>query len=81
MEKRVRRCPILKKLTHLKRFRFLCHHGGQVVSMITFYSDNPTKFESHLSLQFLCKTVVEKNENKQSEAVVGHFKKGFILQL
>ena len=47
--------------------------GGQVVSVLAFYADNPNS-ESRLSLQFFSvKFVFKKNENKQKEAGVGAF--------
>ena len=63
--------------------------GGQVISKLTFNSDNlssnlesssslqlqfrQSEFEFSSSLQCFCKIVVEKNENKQKEAGVGPF--------
>ena len=65
--------------------------GGQVISKLTFNSDNlssnlesssslqlqfrQSEFEFSSSLQCFCKIVVEKNENKQKEAGVRPFKK------
>ena len=47
--------------------------GGQVVSVLAFYADDPNS-ESRLSLQFFSvKFVFKKNENKQKEAGVGAF--------
>ena len=40
------------------------HGGGQVVSV-------QAEFESRWCLQFVCKNVVEKNENNWKEAGVG----------
>ena len=49
--------------------------GGQVVSVIAFYSDDPGSTPAVLSVKF----VFEKNENKQKEAGVGPFLKKKIL--
>ena len=38
-----------------------------------------SEFESHWGLQFFCKIVIEKNENKQKEARVGQFFKKTLL--
>ena len=49
--------------------------GGQVVSVLAFYADDPNS-ESRLSLQFFSvKFVFKKNENKQKEADLVHLKK------
>ena len=47
---------------------------GQVVSVLAFYSDNPS-LNSSEAYSFSVKFVFEKNENKQKEARVGTFKK------
>ena len=45
--------------------------GGQVVSVLAFYSDYPISNPAELYI-FFCKFVFEKNENKQKEARVSH---------
>ena len=41
-----------------------------------------SEFESHWRLQFFCKIIIEKNENKQKDAGVGpFFKKGITISL
>ena len=46
--------------------------GGQVVSMLDFYSDDPSSNPADV-YSFFCKICVfGKNENKQKEASVGH---------
>ena len=48
--------------------------GGQVVSVLAFYSDDPSP-NPVVAYNFFCiKFVFEKNENKQKEAGVGPFK-------
>ena len=47
--------------------------GGQVVSVIAFYSDDPGSTPAVLSVKF----VFEKNENKQTEAGLGPFFKKY----
>ena len=44
--------------------------GGLVVSVLAFYSDDPSSIPAEV-YNFFCKIVVEKNENKQKEAGVG----------
>ena len=47
--------------------------GGQVVSVLAFYSDDPSSNRAGI-YNFSVKIVVEKNENKkQTEAGIGHF--------
>ena len=46
--------------------------GGQVDSMLAFYSDN-TSFDPAEVYSFSVKFVFEKNKNKQKEAGVGPF--------
>ena len=46
--------------------------GGQVARVPRFYSDDPYS-DLQCSLQFCCKIVIEKKENKQKEAGVGPF--------
>ena len=48
--------------------------GGQVVSMLAFYSDDPS-LNLAVVYSFSVKIVFEKNKNKQKEAGVGPFKK------
>ena len=48
--------------------------GGQVVSMLAFYSNDPSSNPAD-AYCFSVKFVFEKNENKQKEAGVGPFKK------
>ena len=43
--------------------------GGQVVSVPTFYSDDPSLNPAEV-YSFFCKSVFEKNKNKQKEALV-----------
>ena len=43
---------------------------GQVVSVLAFYSDDPSSIPAEV-YNFFCKIVVEKDENKQKEAGVG----------
>ena len=44
--------------------------GGLVVSVLAFYFDDPSSIPAEV-LNFFCKNIVEKNENKQKEAGVG----------
>ena len=44
--------------------------GGLVVSVLAFYSDDPSSIPAEV-YNFFCKIVVENNENKQKEAGVG----------
>ena len=44
--------------------------GGQVVSVLAYYSDNPSSDPADV-YSFLLKFVFEKNKNKQKEAGVG----------
>ena len=53
---------------------------GQVVSMLAFYSNNPSSNPAD-AYSFSVKFVFEKNENKQNEAGVGPFKKYYWLQI
>ena len=46
--------------------------GGLVVSMLAFYSNDPSSIPAEV-YNFFCKIVVEKNKNKQKEAGVGPF--------
>ena len=46
-----------------------------MVSVLAFYSDDLSSIPAVDSLQFYCKIVVEKNENKQEKAMVGSFLK------
>ena len=46
--------------------------GGQVVSVLSFYSDDPSSNPAEAYI-FTAKFVFEKNENKQKEAGVGPF--------
>ena len=46
--------------------------GGLVVSVLAFYSDDPSSIPAEV-YNFFCKIVVEKNENKQKEAGIGPF--------
>ena len=46
--------------------------GGLVVSVLAFYSDDPSLIPAEV-YNFFCKIVVEKNENKQKEAGIGPF--------
>ena len=48
--------------------------GGQVVSVLAFYSDDLSSNPAEV-YNFSNKIVIEKNENKQNEAGVGPFKK------
>ena len=48
--------------------------GGQVVSMLAFYSDDPSSNPAD-AYRFSVKFVFEKNENIQKEAEVGLFLK------
>ena len=48
------------------------HGGGLVVSMLAFYSDDPSSNPADAYI-FFCKMLSEKNENKQKEAGVGPF--------
>ena len=48
--------------------------GGQVVSVLAFYSDNPSSNPAEPYI-FFCKFSVWKNDNKQKEAGVGPFLK------
>ena len=53
---------------------FKVRGDGQVVSVIAFYSDNPSSNPTE-AYSFSVQFVLEKNENKQKEAGVGHLKK------
>ena len=44
--------------------------GRQVVSVVAFYSDEPSSNPVE-AYSFFCKMVFEKNENKQKEAGTG----------
>ena len=48
--------------------------GGLVVSVLAFYSDDPSSIPAEV-YNFFCKNIVEKNETKQQEAGVGPFLK------
>ena len=48
------------------------HGGGQVVSLLAFYSDDPSSNPAE-GYFFSVKVVFEKNENKQKEDVFGPF--------
>ena len=52
--------------------------GGLVVSVLAFYSDDPSSIPAEV-YNFFCKIVVEKNENKQKEAGVGPIFKKIIF--
>ena len=65
--------------THLNKQPFISmgRGGGQVVSVLAFYSNDPSSNAAEayiLSLKF----VYEKNENEQKEDGVGPFKKNFL---
>ena len=51
--------------------------GGQVVSVLAYYSDNPSSDPADV-YSFLLKFVFEKNKNKQKEAGVGPFVKKWV---
>ena len=51
---------IIKKCTHISLDR--C--GGQVVSVLAFYSDDPSSNHAE-AYSFFCNIVFEKNKNKQ----------------
>ena len=55
-----------------QRNKFLGRGGGLVVSVLAFYSDDPSSIPAEV-YNFFCKIVVEKNENKQKEAGIGPF--------
>ena len=66
------------RLQHVfyKRIQYIQGRGGgQVVSVLTFYSDDPSLNPAEAYSFFLLKCVLEKNENKQKEAGVGPFLK------
>ena len=44
--------------------------GGLVVSVLAFYSDDPSSIPAEV-YNFFSKNIVEKNKNKQKEAGVG----------
>ena len=52
----------------------LCSGGGQVVSVLAFYSEDPSSNPPD-AYRFSVQFVFEKIENKQKEAEVGPFKK------
>ena len=58
------------KYTSHKELSYLGCGGGLVVSVLAFYSDDPSSIPAEV-YNFFCKIVVEKNENKQKEAGVG----------
>ena len=43
-----------------------------MVSVLAFYSDDPSSIRAEV-YNFFCKIIVEKNENKQKEAGLAHF--------
>ena len=53
---------------------FKVRGDGQVVSVIAFYSDNPSSNPTE-AYSFFCTICAWNNENKQKEAGVGHLKK------
>ena len=55
------------KLTFLKRGR----GGGQVVSVLAFYSDDPSLNPAE-AYSFICNIVFENNKNKQKRGRVWH---------
>ena len=55
-----------------KSLHKLGRDGGLVVSVLAFYSDDPSLIPVEV-YNFFCKNIVEKNENKQKEAGVGPF--------
>ena len=70
------------RLQHVfyKRIQYIQGRGGgQVVSVLTFYSDDPSLNPAEAYSFFLLKCVLEKNENKQKEAGVGPFLKNTLL--
>ena len=48
--------------------------GGQVVSVLAFYSDDPSSNPAEV-YNFSVKIIIEKNENKQKRGRVGPFLK------
>ena len=64
----------IKNETLLQQEDNLGSGGGLVVSVLAFYSDDPSLIPAEV-YNFFCKIVAEKNENKQKEAVVGPFLK------
>ena len=52
----------------------MCRGGGQVDSMLAFYSDNPSQIPLEPTI-FFYKIVFVKNNNKQKEAGAGPFLK------
>ena len=52
----------------------VCRGGGQVDSMLAFYSDNPSQIPLEPTI-FFYKIVFVKNNNKQKEAGAGPFLK------
>ena len=60
--------------TKKKEWICLGRGGGQVVSVLAFYSDDLSSNPAEV-YNFSNKIVIEKNENKQNEAGVGPFKK------
>ena len=55
--------------------------GSQVVSVLAFYSDDPSSNPAE-AYSFFCKIVFEKNKNEQKEAGLAHFfKRTFSLLL
>ena len=55
--------------------------GGQVVSVLAFYSDNPSLNPAEAYSSYFCKILFEKNENKQKDAVVGSYIKHFTIPI
>ena len=53
--------------------------GGQVVSVLAFYSDDPSSNPAE-TCSFSVKFVFEKNENKQKGAGVGPFQKSIFWE-
>ena len=59
------------KTVKISRLRVLVQQGGgQVVSVLAFYSDDPISNPAE-AYSFSVKFVLQKNENKQKEAGVG----------
>ena len=59
-------------LSHLRVDGVLGRDGGQLVSVLAFYSSDPSSNLAE-AYNFSVKFVIEKNENKQKEAGVTHF--------
>ena len=65
-----------------QRGSWLRPSGGQVFSMLAFYSDDPSSNPAEAYIFFLKKLCLNRRKNKQKEAEVGpFFKKRFLIRI